>query len=172
MSFGQRNAQHIEYVNQVHAYLTQKGFPVISLGIENYLSKEQHNLLLKYRNHPVSIFVRFLPDSILSIGEQYYLFDVKSASKKRTNIAIEHDALHVYRMLGWLSIKVFLVIKDFQCCWADDVMFKRQFTNPNVLNTNQGSGTPFGLLDEVNTPILPLDSFLERISPSEVNHEI
>jgi len=165
LSFPARIKKHTAFEQQVIERIEAHGFDVLPFGVEYILPKEHWQKLMRLRDDPVSKFVRFRPDRIIVGRNKIYLCDPKSPSTEYRNIAIELDAVETYRFLGWLRIPVFVVVKGFRACWASDIEFKRVYKDARW---TKGSKTPFGLLDERTSKLMPLDRFLRQLKVRRV----
>ena len=163
MSFNDRSIRHENYCKEVVGLLKEYGCRVIAFGVEHRFPRESRLLLLEFRDRPLSKFARFVPDYILIHRQHLVFFDVKSPSPKWNTIAIELDAFDTYKLLADMGMPVFIVGRDLQCFWATEIRYSRKITDPAKLRGNEGSGTPFGVVDENSTPMHPLALFLKDL---------
>ncbi|KKM82499.1 hypothetical protein LCGC14_1318890 [marine sediment metagenome] len=161
MNFDDRMNQHDQFAETVVSLIQAEGFQVHPF--DNFIIPQVHQMLIKYRSDPVSKFLRFFPDYLLIANKGGYLFDIKSPSKKYDNIAIELDAIENYLIMKSFNIPVFLIVKDLKCCYVDEIAFKHKFYDATQFKKTGGAGTPFGLVDEIETPFRDLSVFLNTL---------
>lgn len=158
---------HEKYCEEIRSVLTHAGFRTIPFGIEHRFSRECHLLLLEHRSTGLSKFARFVPDYILVATGGLTFFDVKSPSTKYHNIAIELDAMDNYRTLSDCNMPVFIVARDHITFWATDVFFSKVFDDRKTLRANNGSSTPFGIVDLEATQHCGMLEFVEKFKVKE-----
>ena len=73
MTFAVREQKHREFCSQISSFIEDEGFTIIPFGVENFMSKAHHLLLLELMGDDVSLFLRYLPDNII-VGKKHAYF--------------------------------------------------------------------------------------------------
>ena len=159
-TFTARTGKHENLRTQVARVLRQSGFFVAPYGQEHVLPESVREKLRECQRDLTALYLRFQPDLIVIRQARCWLAEIKSRTSTSGNLSYELDSKSVADRLWAIGIPVFVVFPGGRTTWTHLIAFKARFEQPSA--EWGGSHTPFGLLDDHESRLLPLERFIAQ----------